>query len=388
MASPIVCVLKGKQGSEGVRVCCDFRFVNKFTTGDAYPTPDITDVIHRVGKAKYISTWDAKSGYWQIRIKPEHSYLTAFTTGSNLFEWTRMPFGLKCASNTFIRVVQKILEPIREFNDSYVDDLATYSNSWELHISHVRQFLTEIRRSGLTLNLRKCEFAKSQVTFIGFVIGAGFHGPNPDKVATVENMQAPTTKKGVRRILGFFSYFRTYINGFADIARPLTELTGKHVANVVPWSAEHQQAFLALKSRLCEVTRLHTVEYGKPFGLLVDASATSVGCCLIQWSTEGVEKPIAFGSAKLNSTQRSWATIEREAYAVIYALRKFKSIIFGAEVVVFTDHDPLSYLNECIPKSAKLTRWSLALQEFNLTLKFKSGRTNTAADCLSRLDEE
>jgi hypothetical protein len=111
---------------------------------------------------------------------------------------------------------------------------------------------------------------------------------------------------------------------------------------------------------------------------------------LIQWSTEGLEKPIAFGSAGLNSTLRHGLrfSIEREAYAVIYALRKFKSITFRAEVVVFTDHDPLSYFNECILKSAKLTRWSLALQEFNLTLKLKSGRTNTAGDCLPRLDEE
>lgn len=388
MASPIVCVLKGKQGSEGVRVCCDFRFVNKFTQGDAYPTPDITDVIHRVGQAKYISTWDAKAGYWQIKIKPEHTYLTAFTTGSNLFEWTRMAFGLKCASNTFIRIVQQILQPIREFNDSYVDDMATYSDSWDLHLTHVRLFLLEIRKSGLTLNLQKCDFAKSEVSFVGHVIGAGYHGPDPEKVATVEHMRAPTTKKGVRKILGFFSYFRTYINGFAEIARPLTELTGKHVPNVVPWSSIHQQAFTSLKNRLCEVTKLHTVEYGKPFGLLVDASATSVGCCLIQWSSDGREKPIAFGSSKLNATQRAWATIEREAYAVIYALRKFKSFIFGAEIVIFSDHNPLTYMNDCAPKSAKLTRWALGLQEFNLHFKFKAGRANTAADCLSRLEEE
>jgi hypothetical protein len=136
------------------------------------------------------------------------------------------------------------------------------------------------------------------------------------------------------------------------------------------------------------VTKLHTVEYGKPFGLLVDASATSVGCCLIQWSSDGREKPIAFGSSKLNATQRVWATIEREAYAVIYALRKFKSFIFGAEIVIFSDHNPLTYMNDCAPKSAKLTRWSLGLQEFKLHFKFKTGRANTAADCLSRLEEE
>jgi len=388
MASPIVCVLKGKQGSEGVRVCCDFRYVNRYTRGDAYPTPDITEVVHRVGRARYISTWDAKSGYWQLPVKPEHMYLTAFTTEFGLFEWTRMPFGLKSASNSFIRAVHKILQPIREFSDSYVDDLATFSDSWPMNITHTRQFLTEIRKSGLTLNLRKCDFAKSEVSFIGHVIGSGRHGPDHQKIATIEQMQAPTTKKGVRQIMGFFSYFRTYIEGFSDIARPLTDLTGKHVPNVVPWSEIHQQAFERLKRKLSEATKLHTVEHGKPYGLLVDASGIGVGCCLIQWSPEGYEKPIAFASCKLNATQRKWATIEREAYAVIYGLRKFRTFIFGAEIVIFSDHNPLTYLNDCAPKSAKLTRWSLGLQEFNLQFKFKSGRTNTAADCLSRLGED
>jgi hypothetical protein len=387
MASPIVCVLKGKQGAGGVRVCCDFRYVNKYTTGDAFPTPDINDVIHRVGRAKYISTWDAKSGYWQIRVKPEHVYLTAFITDFGLFEWLRMPFGLKCASNSFIRSVQQIVQPIRDFSDSYVDDLATFSYEWGEHVKHVRLFLCEIRKSGLTLNLSKCEFAKPEVSFVGHVIGSGKHGPDPEKVATVERMPTPTTKKGIRQVLGFFSYFRSYLDSFAETARPLTELTKKHVPNQVPWSSIHQEAFEALRRKLCEATKLHTVEYGKPFGLLVDASGIAVGCCLIQWTSGGLEKPIAFASAKLTDTQRAWATIEREAYAVIFALRKFRTFIFGAKIVVFSDHNPLTYLNDCVPKSSKLTRWSLGLQEFDLQFVFKVGRTNSAADYLSRLGD-
>jgi hypothetical protein len=385
MASPIVCVFKGTQGSGGVRICCDYKYVNKFTRGDAFPTPDINDVIHKVGSAKYVSVWDAKSGYWQIPMKPDHIWLTAFVTDFGLFEWLRMPFGLKCSSNSFIRSVQMILEPIRDFNNSYVDDMATCSNDWGLHLQHVRRFLMEIRKSGLTLNLSKCDFAKPEVSFVGHIIGSGRHGPDPAKVATVHDMKPPSTKKEVRQVLGFFSYFRTYIDGFADIARPLTELTKKHVPVQVPWSDVHQQAFELLKQRLCEATTLNTVEYGKPFGLLVDASNTAVGCCLIQWSSDGREKPIAFASSKLNSTQRAWATIEREAYAVVYALKKFRYYIFGVEIVVFSDHNPLTYLNDCAPKSAKLTRWALALQEFNLTFRFKAGRNNVAADCLSRL---
>ena len=187
-------------------------------------------------------------------------------------------------------------------------------------------------------------------------------------------------------MLCFFSYFRSYLSDFADTARPLTDLTRKNVPNDIPWRIEHQQAFERLKQQLCDAVELHTVEYGKPFGLFVDASGTAVGCCLFQWSPEGDERPIAFASSKLTTTQQAWATIEREAYAVVFALKRFRHFIFGVEITVYSDHNPLTYLNECAPKSAKLTRWALGLQEFSLVFKFKHGRLNQVPDYLSRLD--
>jgi len=117
---------------------------------------------------------------------------------------------------------------------------------------------------------------------------------------------------------------------------------------------------------------------------LVDAGSVTVGCCLIQWA-DNHEKPIAFASCKLNPTQMAWSTIEREAYAVVFALRKFRNFIFGVKVTIFSDHNPLMYLRECAPKSAKLTRWALGLQDFDLSWEFRPGSKNQAADCLSRL---
>ena len=384
MASPIVCVLKNRDAKNGIRLCCDFRYLNKFTRGDAYPTPDITEVIHKVGRASVISSFDARSGYWQLLVKPEHRWLTAFVTDFGIFEWVRMPFGLKCASNSFIRAVQQILCPLREFSDSYVDDLATFSDDWRSHLDHLRLFLTEISKSGLTLKLEKCEFARSHVSFVGHTIGSGMHGPDSTKIAYVESMKPPVTKKEVRQVLGFFSYFRSYINKFAEVAKPLTDLTKKDVSNQVPWTEVHQQAFDMLKRSLCSATSLHVILYGQPCGILVDASSVAVGCCLIQWA-DNHEKPIAFASCKLNPTQMAWSTIEREAYAVVFALRKFRNFIFGVKVTIFSDHNPLMYLRESAPKSAKLTRWALGLQDFDLSWEFRPGSKNQAADCLSRL---
>ena len=262
--------------------------------------------------------------------------------------------------------------------------MATFSDDFLTHLYDVRSFLAEIRKSGMTLNLTKCDFAKSEVTFVGCVIGSGHHGPDPEKVVAVSNLKRPTSKKEVRQLLGFFSYFRSYVQDFAFIAYPLTELTKKHKPNMVVWQEVHDQAFNALKHSLIDAVKLHTVEYGKPFGLLTDASDIAVGCCCIQWTPEGVEKPIAFASVKLSQSQKNWATIEKEAYAVIFALRKFRNFIFGVPVIVFSDHNPLTYINDCAPSSAKLTRWSLALQEFDLTFRYKPGHMNPAADCLSR----
>jgi hypothetical protein len=127
--------------------------------------------------------------------------------------------------------------------------------------------------------------------------------------------------------------------------------------------------------------------WGQPFFLHTDASGTAVGCCLGQWDDKGGEHPVAYASQKFNSSQANWATIEKEAYAVIWALQKYRSIIFGAEITVYVDHNPLTYLVETAPKSAKLTRWLLALQEFPIKIVYKRGVDHKVPDCLSRLSD-
>jgi len=162
-------------------------------------------------------------------------------------------------------------------------------------------------------------------------------------------MKPPNSKKEVRQILGFFSYFRTYIDRFAEIAKPLIDLTRKQVSSKISWTSEHQHAFDLLIQSLCNATKLHIFEFGKPCGLLVDASNIAAGCCLIQWTEGKQEKPIAFASCKLTATESAMSTIEREAFSVIYALRKFRNFVFATEVTIFSDHNPLMYLPVCAP---------------------------------------
>ena len=387
MASPIVCVLKGKQGQDGVRIAVDYRYVNKHCEGDAYPLPNIEDVIQRVGKANWISTFDLKGAYLNVPVKPEHQWLTAFVWDEGLYEFKRAPFGQKGSGCTFVRVIQQVLQPIKEFADSYVDDISVFSNQWRSHLTHLERFLQVVKDSGFTLNLKKTCLAQSQVKFLGHIIGSGQRRADPDKVKVVHEMRRPESKKQIRQVLGFFSFFRDYIPNFSAIAKPLTDLTGKRVPNRIPWGEPQEKAFQTLKSQLCKATveALSIVDFKKPFTLHVDTSDHTVAAVLTQVADDGTERPVAFASNKLNKTQKNWSVIEKESFAAIWALRKFRNWVFGKTVTIYTDHSPITFLTETAPKSAKLMRWSLALQEYDVIFRYKAGKNNAAADCLSRM---
>jgi len=182
----------------------------------------------------------------------------------------------------------------------------------------------------------------------------------------IDQLKVPETKKQVRQILGFFGYFHDNIPNFAAIAKPLTDLTKKTVPTKVPRTPKEQAAFEALKFALCAAneTPLQILDPTKGYQVSVDASNDTVGGVLLQMGKDMIERPIAFFSQKLTPTQQSWATIEKEAFAVIVALRKYKHWVFGSQIEVVSDHNPLTYLDETAPKSAKLMCWSLALQQF------------------------
>lgn len=379
---PVVCVSK-KNGS--VRLCVDFRYLNSFTVPDAFPMQVAKELLYKVGKAQFITVLDLTKGYWQIPMKEEAKKFTGFVTHSGHYQWKVMPFGMKNAGSTFQRSMNKILAPHRKFCEAYIDDVAVYSETWSEHLDHIRQVFRTLRDVGLTVNLEKCEFGKKQVKFLGHVIGSGIHSPDPQKVEAIRNMPRPITKKEVRSIMGLASYYRDYIKNFAAIVLPLTNLTKKSVPNCIPWEREAEEAFQKLKDELVRMPSLYTPNLNKPFQLYTDASAYAIGACLAQKDEMGREKPIAFFSKKLSATQMRWATIEREAYCVLESLKKFDTWIFASEIEVVSDHNPLQYLTQSVPHGAKLTRWALALQRYNVTVSYRKGSKHGNADALSRL---
>jgi hypothetical protein len=391
MVSPIVCVRKrGQDGqiSGGVRICVNFQYLNKFTVPDQIPLPNISEIVQRVGRARYISLFDATKGYYQCLVSPKDRWKTAFVCDNSLYEWVRCPFGLRSGGCTFVRSLQRVLAPVGRFTESYVDDMAVCTEEgWHEHLVHLERYFTVIRQSGLTLNLNKAKFAQGAIKFVWHMVGSGKRCADPDKVSAIKSLRIPESKRQVRQVMGLFSHFREYIPNFAEVAKPLTDLTSKRVANRVPWGESEQLAFDQLKQLLIRATEqpLNVIDCTKPFSIFVDACNYAVGGMLTQPAADGTEQPVAFASCKLTPTQRNWATIEKEAFAVIWGLNKFKQWIFGTKVTVYSDHNPLVYLTETVPKSSKLVRWALALQEFDVQFRYKAGKYNEASDCLSRM---
>jgi len=214
--------------------------------------------------------------------------------------------------------------------------MSVFSDDWPRHLQHIDRYLQVIKNSGLTLNLKKCHFAQSEIKFVGQIIGSNKRRPAPDKVAPVKDTKAPETKKQVRQVIVLFLYFRDFIPNFAELAKPLTDLTGKRVPSHVPSGSEHNKAFETLKNhlRIAAEKSLQIVDFNKPWNLQVDSGDYAISGVLTQPTNEGTEMPVAFLSHKLTETQRNWSVVEKEAYAAIWSLARFRNWIFGKPVTL------------------------------------------------------
>lgn len=240
-------------------------------------------------------------------------------------------------------------------------------------------------KAGLTLKLSKCKFVKPKLLYIGHIIRGGTIELNPEKVQALFSLGEPDTKKKVRSILAMFRYYSSCIPNFSEIVLPLVELTKKRQSSTFVLTEYQRSAFNNLKKALLNYVALHGPACDRDFIIHTGASNDTVAACLSQFDDNSVERPIAFISKKLSETQRRWSVIEKEAYAIVYALDHFDYFIYGMNVILYTEHNPLTYLIQCAPKSAKLTRWMLGIQRWNLLLKYKDTKSNVVSDCLTRV---
>ena len=286
-ASPIVLVKK-KDGS--LRMCVDYRQLNSKTRKDAFPLPRIEETLDSLSGARWFSTLDLASGYNQVPVAEKDKQKTAFCTPFGLFAFNRMPFGLSNAPSTFQRLMERMFGDQRHQSLLlYLDDVVVFSTTVDEHVQCLAMVLGRLQQEGLKAKLEKCCFLKKEVNYLGHVISSSGVSTDPGKVAAVSNWARPTNVSELRSFLGFASYYRRFVEGFAKLAAPLhhlvAQLTGvnkrSRVGNLVEnWTEACERGFQDLKARLVTAPTLAYANFALPLSwTLTPATVDLEPCC-------------------------------------------------------------------------------------------------------------
>lgn len=380
-ASPILLVRK-KNGES--RLCVDYRALNDKTVKDKYPLPLIDDQLSNLSGNKLFITLDLASGYYQIPMGEESRHLTAFVTPDGHYEFKRMPFGLANAPAVFQKMMNKFLGP-RRFKSAlaYMDDLLIPSATIDEGFERLEDVLKIIQGAGLTLKLSKCSFFDTTIEYLGYEISAEGVKPSERKISAVRDFPTPRNVHEVRQFLGLASYFRRFVKGFGEIARPLTALLKKDVR--WQWGNDEAKSLEILKSKLIERPLLALYNPELDTELHTDASSLGLGGILMQWQVSPrVLKPVAYFSRQTTPEERHMHSYELETLAVVCSLKKFRPYLLGLNFIVFTDCNALKTTltkRDLIPRIA---RWWLQISEYNFSIEYRPGCRMSHVDALSR----
>lgn len=390
-----------------MRMCIDYRELNKITVKNTYPLPRIDDLMDNLGGAKYFSSLDLTSGYHQLGLHKQDWPKTAFNTHIGKFEWRVLPFGLTNAPAVFQTAMNRVFGPhLNRFVCVYLDDILIFSKTEEEHFQHLHVVLTLLRQHNLKAKRKKCVFFTPELKFLGHVVSAAGMKPDPSKINTVVEWPQPRSTYELRSFLGLANYFRRYMRGYAKIAQPLTDLLigeakadrkgrmlqwGKLDAKTAAmveakfkarWSDAATRAFDEIKAALVNAPVLVLPDFEKPFEVECDAceTAKATGAVLMQ-----NEHPIAYMSKKLSGAEAGYSASDMEMMAVIYALREWRCYLEGRQFTIITDHQPNTYLDTAknTHTMKRRARWLYESGSYDYVWRYKPGKLNVA-DPISR----
>ena len=373
-ASPVVLVRK-KDGTH--RFCVDYRELNTATKPDTFPLPRVDDLLDQLGETRYFSTLDLAAGYWQIKIGPDSQAKTAFVTHQGLYEFRMMPFGLTNAPSVFQRLMQKVLMGLNpeqgpNFFCAYIDDVliflliprwtfigktghhSIFSKTLSKHLKHLELVLERLMEAGLKLNPSKCQFIRQEVAFLGRVISPQGLKTSNQHVVAIREFPTPHNVKEVSQFVGHASYYRRFMQSFAQTAQPLHALTKKGVS--FRWTESCQNAFDVLK-RLCEAPILAYPAFDREFTLETDVCVLGIGTIRSQLQADGKPHTVVFASRALNPTERNYAITDLETLGVVWTVTHFRTYLYGQKVTIFTDHAAVKAVSQNPNASGKHVRW-------------------------------
>ncbi|GET58734.1 DDE-type integrase/transposase/recombinase [Rhizophagus irregularis DAOM 181602=DAOM 197198] len=339
-SSPVVIVNK-KTGDK--RFCIDFRKINQMTITDTYPLPRINDLLEKFRVAKWFTTIDLASGYWQIEMKEEDKEKTAF-----------------------------------------IYDIIIYSKNWNEHLQHIKIVLEELRKANMMLKLKKCEWVKKNVEYLGHIVGTDGLKPDDKKIEKIKNLKPPKNIKQIREINGLCSYYRKFVKGYSKIVKPIMELTRKNVPFV--WTDKQQKALEELKEKLINYPILQHPNFEKEFILITDASGEGLGAKLEQLDENNREIVISYASRSLVNAEKRYLITELECLAVFWGIKYFHKYLFGRKFKVITDHAALKgFISTSKVPKGRRGRWMMELQQYDFEIIHKPKKENKNADAMSRL---
>lgn len=380
-SAPVILVPKKQTGS--YRLVVDHRGLNQVLRRDNYPLPRVDDLLDHLKASRVFSVLDMRSGFHQIKIADEDTHKTAFVCSEGLFEYLRMSMGMSNAPSCFQRLLETIFaDMITKGVLIYIDDIVIYSETEEQHELLLKQVLRRLEAARLSLRPEKCQFFQEKVSYLGHLVSAEGLYPLHENVKKVQQYPVPLDINQLRSFVGLASYYRKFVKGFAEIAKPLTEMTKKDRPWV--WGETEQQAFETLKTRLIEPPILGYPRFDSPFTLTTDASNLSIGSILSQIQ-EGAERVIAYGSRSLTAAEQNYSTTEKECLSIVHFVKEYRHYLLGRHFIIESDHAPLSILNQQQEPKGRLGRWQLQLSEFDFELRYRPGKVIRNADAMSRI---
>ena len=378
--SPLVVIPK-KNGD--VRLCVDMRMPNQAIQRERHPSPTVDDLVDALNGATTFSKLDLRSGYHQLSLVPESRYITTFATHEGLRRYKRLNFGTNSASEIFQHIIS---EQIRDVPGSIniSDDIIVFGKTKQSHDQALHAVLRRFADAGLTISPEKCELNKDSLTFFGLVFSAGGVSPDPKKVKAIHDARPPTSVSAVKSFLGMVTYCAKFIPNFSDITKPLRELTKKDVS--FQWKDEHEQAFRKVKEMLTSDTVMAYFDKDKQTELTTDVSPWGLSAILSQHTPRRNDRRIvAYVSRSLTPVEQWYSQTEREALAIVWAVERLHTYLYGGHFKLHTDCKPVELIlnNAKSRPPARIERWNLRLQEYHFTTVHTKGQDNPS-DFLSR----
>ena len=369
------------------RPCGDYRRLNAVTKPDRYPIPNVASLSSKLHGSTIFSKLDIVKAYYNVPVHKDDVPKTAVTTPFGLFEFLRMPFGLRNAAQTFQRYMDGIFGHL-PYVFVYIDDILIASKDREEHLKHIETVLSIMHDNNLKLSIDKCVFCVTETTFLGHKISPKGILPSPEKISAIVEYPKPGDYSSLRRFVGMINFYRRFVPNFADITNPIFDLLGStnqknHILN---WNHDADRSFCEIKKALADSAFLnHVSKDATTYHLVTDASNLAIGAALHQ-IVNSEPKPIGFYSKKLSATQKTYSAFDRELLASYLAVLHFKHLIEGRHVILFTDHKPmkLAFYSSTPAKSDRQQRHLTVLSEYISAVEHINGSENIVADALSR----